>query len=334
MSEPAFEIPPATRNADGEERRVGFELEFGGLDLDTAAEVVRELFGGEQIEESPFRRRVEGTGLGDFAIEVDARLLQEGKYKEPLEYLESAVEAVDFSQLEKPIEKALGWLAEQVVPFEIATPPIALGELERVEPLRQALAARGALGTGSKLRYAMGLHLNPEAPALTAKSILDHLQAFLVLYESLLESSQVDLTRTLMPFINPFPDAYLHLVLDPRYAPPIGTLAADYVAHNPTRNRPLDLLPLFAHLLGREMLEGIPEDEPLSPRPTFHYRLPNCRIDDPSWTIAEEWNRWVAVERLAARPDELARRSAKVVASKRSWWQQTLHTPEEKPGGP
>ena len=41
----------------------------------------------------------------------------------------------------------------------------------------------------------------------------------------------------------------------------------------------------------------------MSPRPAYHYRLPNCRIDEPGWSIAAEWGRWVLVERLAARPD-------------------------------
>jgi hypothetical protein len=35
-------------------------------------------------------------------------------------------------------------------------------------------------------------------------------------------------------------------------------------------------------------------------RPTFHYRLPNSRVDEPQWGgVVEDWNRWVQVERLA-----------------------------------
>jgi hypothetical protein len=47
--------------------------------------------------------------------------------------------------------------------------------------------------------------------------------------------------------------------------------------------------------------------ENVRPRPTFHYRLPNCLVDDPSWSFALEWNRWVEVERLAEDPVRLAR---------------------------
>jgi hypothetical protein len=48
-------------------------------------------------------------------------------------------------------------------------------------------------------------------------------------------------------------------------------------------------------------------DEPnkIKARPTFHYRLPDSRVDDPKWSFACEWNRWVEVERLAENPDHL-----------------------------
>jgi hypothetical protein len=40
-------------------------------------------------------------------------------------------------------------------------------------------------------------------------------------------------------------------------------------------------------------------------RPTFHYRLPNCDIDNPAWGIYLSWNRWCQVEELAADSDRL-----------------------------
>lgn len=321
MSETVFEMPPETRNAEGEERRVGFELEFAGLPLKDAAAAVREVFGGDLEEEGPFELRVVGTAVGDFQVEVDATMLRDRRY---MEVLEEMGLSVDLSELEKPIEKIVGWLAELVVPFEVTTPPIALGELARVDELRAALAAREARGTGSRLRYAMGLHVNPEAPSLEGESVVRHLRAFLALYDSLKEATDVDLTRKLTPYVDPFPAAYVLLALDPAYAPSLAEMAADYVAHNPTRNRPLDFLPLFVHLLGPEALVGLPDEEPVSPRPTFHYRLPNCRIDEPDWTVAEEWNRWIQVERLAAAPDELARRgaAARDAAEKPGLWQR------------
>ncbi|OBX33760.1 putative amidoligase enzyme [Halomonas elongata] len=37
-------------------------------------------------------------------------------------------------------------------------------------------------------------------------------------------------------------------MLDPDYQPDLRTLIDDYLEYNPTRNRELDLLPLFAYL--------------------------------------------------------------------------------------
>lgn len=297
----------AERSGGGRLRRVGFEFEFADLSLEQAAEAVQELFGGERVEEDRFHLRVEGTDLGDFGLEVDASLLRDQRYLEELRRLGLPVDGED---LQKPIEKLVGWLAELVVPFEVTTPPIPLDALGRMEELRVALARRRAQGTGARLHYAMGLHINPEAPALDADSVLRHLRAFLALYDWLLHSSDIDVARSLAPFIDPFPKEYAQRVLDPDYDPSFEDLARHYVESNPTRNRPLDLLPLFAHVLGREALEsfgGLGSDELVKSRPTYHYRLPNCRIDEPAWRVAAEWNRWVEVERLAARPEDLTR---------------------------
>ena len=35
-------------------------------------------------------------------------------------------------------------------------------------------------------------------------------------------------------------------------------------------------------------------------RPAFHYRLPDCKINEAGWSAATAWNRWVYVETLAA----------------------------------
>lgn len=305
----AFARPPRATNARGEIRGVGVELEFSGITLRDAAEAVRRVVGGEVVEDGPFELRVATGGTGDYRVEVDATLLRDRRYMRALE--EIGVPVDHLADLEEPIEEIVGWIAERFVPLEVITPPLPLDQLDSVESLRRALAARGARGTGSRWRYAFGLHLNPEVPSLGVASLLAHLRAFLVLYDWLVEASRIDLTRSLTSFIDPFDVAYRRLVLSPSYEPTLEEMAADYVAHNPTRNRPLDLLPLFVHALGPEVATAIPEHEPLSARPTYHYRLPNCRLDEPDWTVAEEWNRWVEVERLADRSEELLRGCAK-----------------------
>ena len=78
----------------------------------------------------------------------------------------------------------------------------------------------------------------------------------------------------------------------------------DYLAFNPTRNRDLDMLPLLLHLDGARVRAALP-NEKINGRPAFHYRLPDARVSDPGWSVAPDWNRWVAVERLASDRERL-----------------------------
>lgn len=76
-------------------------------------------------------------------------------------------------------------------------------------------------------------------------------------------------------------------------------LIDDFITDNPTRNRELDMLPLFAHL-DEDRVRARVDDPLIKARPTYHYRLPNTNLADPEWGVLTEWNRWVIVERLAA----------------------------------
>jgi hypothetical protein len=53
-------------------------------------------------------------------------------------------------------------------------------------------------------------------------------------------------------------------------------------------------------------LAQVEESELVKPRPTFHYRLPNCELTTPGWSPRADWNRWVALERLAEDRELLA----------------------------
>jgi len=202
-------------------------------------------------------------------------------------------------EIDEYIHSLVGDISKVVVPYEIITPPLAVDRLADLNPLMDALRLLGAEGTDENLFYAFGVHLNPEAPFLTAGSILAHLRAFLVLSEWLHEVMDIDLTRQLLPYIKPFPKEYALKVLDGAYAPGLERLIDDYLEDNPTRNRELDLVPLFLHL-DEQRVRAVLEDGLSSARPTYHYRLPDCRLNDPEWSLAREWNYWVEVERLAA----------------------------------
>ncbi len=59
------------------------------------------------------------------------------------------------------------------------------------------------------------------------------------------------------------------------------------------------MLPLFVYLDENRVRSQV-DDELVKPRPTFHYRLPDCDIHKPEWGLHVAWNDWVEVERLAA----------------------------------
>ncbi|WP_051261777.1 amidoligase family protein [Desulfovibrio inopinatus] len=288
---------PRSTNSDGDIRRAGFELEYAGLDIEQSAQLVVNRFHGTIQRESRFAYTVAQTDFGDFHVEVDASLLKNKEYEQMLKSI--GIE-LDVNSRET-LEDALLELASLAVPFEVVTPPIPTDRCDEVEALRADFHKHKAQGTQASFLYGFGLHINVEAASLEADWLRDMLRSYLLLRHAIAESSGIDLTRRISPYIDDFPEEYVRTVLSPDYAPSRRQLIADYLLSNPTRNRSLDMLPLFASIEARLVMEHVdPEIAPLiKPRPAFHYRLPDCRIDDPQWRIAADWNRWVEVERLA-----------------------------------
>lgn len=302
----AFHLPPVVHNARGEVRRAGFEFEYAGVGLKASCIIVRHVFGGRPVVHSTFAREARFTRFGDFSVEIDSSLLKERRYEPTLHDLGLDPSRLDRTNLEKYLVRAFS----RLVPFEIGTPPIPITQLAPLEELRRLLLQNGAQGTRASLLYAFGLHINPEVPAEDPGVVLSYLRAFLLLYPWIKRRAEVDLARRISPFINPFPPAYARLVLADDYpARDAGRLIDDYLEFNPTRNRPLDLLPLLACLDAERVRARVAEKDLrlVKPRPAFHYRLPSCQVDEPDWTVAREWNTWVEVERLANDPERLAR---------------------------
>jgi Putative amidoligase enzyme len=297
----AFLLPPVIHNRAGEVRRAGFEFEFSGLNLEMAAGLVQRVFGGCDVPESTFARRVVDTPYGDVTVEIDSTFLKQKHYERPLRSM-----GLDLDRLDtQPLENLLIGVASNMVPFEIGLPPIPVTELEPLEELRRLLHEHRAEGTRASLLYMFGLHINPESPRVDAPTLLNHLRSFILLYPWLEEQIQVDITRRLGPYINSFPPEYARLILAEDYPAMSGRLIADYVRFNPTRNRPLDMLPILACLDRERTLSAIEDPHLTRPRPAFHYRMPNSLIDEPDWRVAREWNTWVIVERLANDTEQL-----------------------------
>lgn len=308
--------PPEPLNVQGRTRRVGAEIEFAGLPPQQTGELVRDLFGGELKLVSPHRLRVEATRWGDFVIELDTQ------YAHPDARLLEALPRHDTEwerqrhqmrlEFHNKTRELIGDVVTGLVPTEIVCPPVPWNELGELDALFAALHAHGAKGTDASLLYGFGLHLNPEAASLEPESILHHFRAFLLMAAWLRKEINIDITREVLPHANPFPKHYALKVLDPDYAPDLDTLIADYISFNPTRNRELDLYPLFAHLRP-DYPDELFRNNLIKPRPTYHYRLPNAQLSQRGWGAVVEWNRWVAVERLAADRKELNGRASRYV---------------------
>lgn len=295
MKDHEFQTPPKITNPSGEERSVGYEFEFTGVEMQTVASLISELYGGEVRQLSTYEYKVSDTRYGDFGLELDAQLIREKKYEKFLKNI-----GIDLTAYEghESLEDSLKDLASSVVPFEIISPPFPISSMHELTKLVDQLRVKKAKGTGSSIIYAFGLHLNPEIPDDSTGNLLNHLRAFILLDPWIRKDAEVDMSRRLTPFINKFENDYIYHVLNPNYKPDQAEFIEDYFAYGNTRNRPLDLQPLFMYL-DKDLTSTLVQDTLTTSRPTFHYRLPNCSLEEEDWTLASEWNRWVLVERLA-----------------------------------
>ncbi len=69
-------MPPWTTNPEGEERRVGVELEMNGLTLDGLTELVARQLGMAIEDKGRYERALTGDPAGDWGVELDFDLLK------------------------------------------------------------------------------------------------------------------------------------------------------------------------------------------------------------------------------------------------------------------
>lgn len=317
---PDFEPLPWHDGHAGEPRRVGVEMEMAGIDPDRIAAEVIEAVGGQFESESAFSGTVRDTEFGDFGIELDAEVLTSRRYLDSLKAVGIEIEP---GQLRNNLEDVLSRVAGLVVPHELVCPPVEVAALGRIDRIRDGLRRAGAKGTQSSALYAFGLQFNVDIAERSGRHLVSVLRAFFLLFPEICEREQIDFSRKLSPFVQHFPEDFVAHVLDPDYAPDLETLIDDYLEFTPTRNRPLDLLPLFAWIDRERVMAAPVERNLIKPRPTWHYRLPNCLIDDPDWSLRDPWREWVRIETLAADGDALesaARARLGQSSSFRRWW--------------
>lgn len=268
--------------SNGDIRRVGFEIEFSGLTFQRCLDVLQEELGNDVFRDSQVEATIRHAELGDFDLELDWQFLKtHARENEP----------------DSELIRLVADIASTVVPLELVCPPIPI---DRIESLRNPIAAlrkAGAKGTDDSFFYAFGVHINTELPDLEAATIIRYLQAYCVLQDYLVDAHAIDTSRKLSPYVDLYKEPYIRKVLDYRDEN-TDTLKRDYVRFNPTRNRALDMLPLFAHL-DAVFIQNELDDPRIKGRPAFHYRMPNCHIERPSWSLETDWRIWCVVEKVA-----------------------------------
>ncbi|KUF10584.1 amidoligase family protein [Pseudoponticoccus marisrubri] len=276
MTEPrsaAFRPLPHATTTTGDPRLCGVEIEFGGMTEIGAAEVTQRLLGGTIDETGPRHLILRDSEIGDVGIELD-----------------TALRKADMAVVNAGLDMARG-----LVPVEIISAPLDTDGMERLDALRDALRQAGATGSRDGVLLGFGIHLNPAVVAPDDPVTLSTILAYGLLEDWMRAHWDLDGTRRLLPFVDPWPRRLVDdLVAE---APEdLTALRRIYARHTHSRNHGLDLMPLFAHADPDGFAEDFPSPGKTSARPTFHFRLPDCRIDEPAWSLAEPWEMWRKVE--------------------------------------
>lgn len=271
-----FAALPQMTTRQGDPRRVGVEVEMGGLSAEHVAQTCAQALGGTACAASDYRWTVESGNLGELEVILDTALAKEKQSR-----------LRDLALL----------LGRDVIPVEIVTPPLDHDGLDRLLPLMDALREAGALGTSAGLTLGFGVHFNVEVASEADRDLIEPFIAYALIEDWLRWRDPIDGTRQVLPFTQPYPTELVRALLELGKNPPLAAVMAVYMTHSPSRNRGLDMLPLFAHL-DEEAVKPVMTSA-VNPRPTFHFRLPDCRIDEAAWSLAHEWDLWVSVERVA-----------------------------------
>jgi hypothetical protein len=289
----AFDPLPSRWDASGA-RRIGVEVEFTGLSARTAAQALSVEIGGIVAKEDPHAFLVLGSALGDLTVELDIR------YAHPQRAYGKTLPV----RLGPRTAAWLGSALSSIVPRELITAPMTLDRLPGVDHAVDVLRRAGATGHGTTRFGSLGLHFNIDPPDLSATALTATLKAFLLLEPWLRhETARHEADRpSFLPA--PYPADYVRRVIAPDYQPDLASLADDYLATNPTRDRALDLLPILLHLDEAKVRARVPREK-IGARPVFHYRLPQAHVGEAGWGMASDWNGWAAVERLADDHDQL-----------------------------
>ena len=277
-----FDPLPTPLTAQGRPRLTGVEIELGGLDEARCAKICADRLNGRAVQRDSADWRVEDSELGTLKV-----------------YLDTALREAEATALR---DAALS-LGREVVPVEIVTEPLDLDGLRRLDTLREDLRLAGAVGSGGGLFFGFGVHLNVEIASEEAGAVVPVLLAYALIEDWLRRSRPIDNMRRVLPFAAPYPTSLVRELIALGADAGLPEVIDTYLGVTNSRNHALDMLPVFAHLDHPRVASVLTAAS--SPRPAFHFRLPDCRIDEPGWTLAREWRRWLLVEKVAERRDLL-----------------------------
>ncbi|WP_010138758.1 amidoligase family protein [Oceanicola sp. S124] len=269
---------PRPKTAEGKTRLLGVEVEFGGLTEARAARILAE-GAGSSAQRRGGDFEVEGTPFGTCKLYMDTS------------YRDHDDTALGRAALD---------LARNVVPVELVTEPFAPDRLDRLDDVLKRFRTEGATGTRDGLFLGFGVHLNVQYHDGGVDHLWSTLTAFALAEPLLREAYDIDFSRRALPFVDPYPNGLLDALA--MGAPTdVPALIALYLRLSPSRNHALDMLPIFAHLAPEQTRKALARGAggTVSARPAYHYRMPDCRIDNPGWSLAGEWALWCAIEELA-----------------------------------
>lgn len=272
---PETRFPHLPGDPDGT-RLCGVEIELGGLAAEEVTDLcVSELGGRKRVSSEGFE--VTGSVIGDLEVYLDTALRKAQK---------GALRDIGLE------------LGKDVIPVEIVTEPLDPADLARLDSFRETLRRHGAIGSGGGILLGFGVHLNVQTASDSDADIVRPLLAYALIEDHLRHAAPIDSSRRLLPFTDPYPTSVVKGLIDLGPNAVLLEVIRFYLSETPTRNRGLDMLPIFADRHPDEVENAV--GSATSPRPAFHFRLPDCRIDEAGWSLKDEWARWRLVEEVAA----------------------------------
>jgi hypothetical protein len=268
----------------GEDRLCGVEIEFAGLTEIAAAEIARQCLGGRVERAEAHVAVLHDSRLGRVRVELDTALRKLG----------------GGSLVQQGLDVLRG-----LIPVEIVTEPLDSAGIAMLDALREDLRVAGALGSRHGLLLGFGVHLNPARQGEGAR-VARVATAYALLEDHIRRRRHIDTTRRVLPFVDPWPAGLTDdlVAVDHLEIPALLRL---YARHTQSRNHGLDLLPLLHDAAPELYAETFPGATDIAARPAYHFRLPDCRIDEAGWSLAEPWEDWLTIERVADDPDMLHR---------------------------